>query len=220
MRILTLALTGLLAALPGAASRAETVVIPGAPDAIIRVVSRVAGPDPALIVGLHGYGAHETQIATLLPVDTAVPHIYVALRAPLILAEGGYAWFPIHSGVSGINIAPVVVERAVNELARLLPRMRLRSECPQKTFTFPVTPKAEHSHSRLLCSGRTPLRVLVAHGARDPLISKGEIATTRNALSSHGRAVTAFDEDVPHVVGNAGRLRLQRWLASTITRQH
>lgn len=87
---------------------------------VVRIVSRVSGPNLALIVGLHGYGAHETQIATLLPLYIEVPHIYVAPRAPLTLAEGGYAWFLVSTDASGFIVAPGALEQAVDDLVQRL----------------------------------------------------------------------------------------------------
>ncbi len=225
MRTPTLALTSLLAALPGAASRAEILTVP---EAVVRVVSRAAGPNPALIVGLHGYGARETQIATLLPVDIDVPHVYVALRAPLAMADGGYAWFEVSTDADGITVAPGAVEQAFDDLAQRLPHIAAETGVSARNVHVvgysqggtlalafalqrPDALASAASFSGALPPGlaassdRAPLPVLVAHGTRDALISKGEIATTRDALSSHGRVVTAFDEDVPHVVGNVGR---------------
>ncbi|WP_298975116.1 alpha/beta fold hydrolase [uncultured Roseobacter sp.] len=239
MRVVTLAVTSLLAALSGAASRAETVAIPDAREAVVQVISRGEGADPALIVGLHGYGASEPQIATLLPVELDFPHVYVAVRAPLALEDGGYAWFRFAAEAGGIVIAPGAVERAVDDLATLLPRiaeatgaasddihvvgysqggalaLALALDRPEAVAS--VAAFAGALPGDLATPQATaPLPVLAAHGRLDPLISEQDIALTRAMLAAAGRRVTPFDEGVPHVVGNAGRLRLQIWLADRL----
>lgn len=51
---------------------------------------------PVALVLFHGYGADERDLAPLGPVlAPTVP--WVALRAPLEVAPGGYAWYPIFS---------------------------------------------------------------------------------------------------------------------------
>ncbi len=57
---------------------------------IIRQASTEASSRPALIIGLHGYGADERQIETLVNVEPSVRHTFVALRAPLSLPGRGF----------------------------------------------------------------------------------------------------------------------------------
>ncbi len=65
-----------------------------APGVLYGEVSAGWTPDaPVALVLFHGYGANEQDLAPLGPVLTpALP--WAALRAPLGVAPGGYAWFP------------------------------------------------------------------------------------------------------------------------------
>jgi phospholipase/carboxylesterase len=58
------------------------------------VVVAAGSDDPAapVVVLLHGRGADETSIVQLVPYLAVGPH-YVAVRAPLALPDGGFAWF-------------------------------------------------------------------------------------------------------------------------------
>ncbi len=64
------------------------------PGVLYSEVSEGWTPDaPMALVLFHGYGATEQDLAPLGPVLTpALP--WAALRAPLGVAPGGYAWFP------------------------------------------------------------------------------------------------------------------------------
>ena len=53
-----------------------------------------AAAKPALIIGLHGYGINEKQMATLVPLTLQAPHVYVAPRGDYDLGDGSYGWFP------------------------------------------------------------------------------------------------------------------------------
>src|ERR1700751_2500545 len=65
-----------------------------APGALDGEVSAGWTPDaPVALVLFHGYGANEQDVAPLGPMlAPALP--WAALRAPLGVAPGGYAWFP------------------------------------------------------------------------------------------------------------------------------
>ncbi|MCA0330547.1 MAG: serine esterase [Actinobacteria bacterium] len=58
------------------------------------VVVTAGSDDPAapVVVLLHGRGSDENGIVGLVPYLPAGPH-YVAVRGPLALPDGGYAWF-------------------------------------------------------------------------------------------------------------------------------
>jgi phospholipase/carboxylesterase len=54
-------------------------------------------PDaPMALVIFHGYGANEWDLASLGPM-LALTVPWASLRAPLAVARGGYAWFPLFS---------------------------------------------------------------------------------------------------------------------------
>ena len=65
-----------------------------APGVLYGEVSAGWTPDaPVALVLFHGYGANEQDLAPLGPMlAPALP--WAALRAPLEVAPGGYAWFP------------------------------------------------------------------------------------------------------------------------------
>lgn len=61
---------------------------------IHRSTPGVAAADHPLTVVLHGYGASEHDLVPLWPY-LGLPGETVFLRAPLALAQGGWAWFPL-----------------------------------------------------------------------------------------------------------------------------
>ena len=56
---------------------------------------------PILVLGLHGFGIDERQVATLVALELERPFVYLALRGFYTLEDGTYGWFPIHFVDSG-----------------------------------------------------------------------------------------------------------------------
>ena len=197
--------------------------------------SNPAAPAPLVVVGLHGYGIDERQLATLVPLsDLAHPVLRVNPRAPLAAPEGGYAWFPVRQGADGPHIDAAEVEAAVDLVVE---HVRVaRSTYPASPVTLlgysQGAAVAVASVPRLLgladavvaIAGSVPnlpppragsargLPVLLGFGTLDPVIGEPERRATRAWLAEAGAAVSQQLEAAPHVVTAAHRRRVARLL--------
>ena len=61
-------------------------------------------PNQPLLIGIHGYGADEMQMKTLVNLAIDIPHTYIAPRALEKHPTGGYRWFPIEVTNDGIGL--------------------------------------------------------------------------------------------------------------------
>lgn len=67
---------------------------------VVRADPPAVGAAPALVVGLHGFGSDERQVASMLALDLPGPLVYLAPQAPE--PEGsGFSWFGLQAGPGG-----------------------------------------------------------------------------------------------------------------------
>ena len=220
------------------AGEITTIRAPSGPW-IVETIHRAHAPHetPLLIVGLHGYGIDQRQMATLVNVRPDLPNIYVALRGRYPAPEGGYGWFAVGLDGDRIVFDPAELTRIGDTVADLLPhladrfgadpaRIHLVGYSQGATLALHIAlsrPDAAASVTgfagALLPAGGDPAPspsgptpVLIGHGTRDPLISADDIAATRARLERAGRVVELVTHPVPHVVSRAGRADIETWI--------
>lgn len=80
------------------------------PDAVLWSTPERERAGRPLLLLLHGFGSHEGDLFSLAPGLPLGPAV-AALRAPLTLAPGAFAWFPLEA--TGVEL-----DRAADEAAR------------------------------------------------------------------------------------------------------
>lgn len=178
-----------------------------APGVLYGEVSAGWTPDaPVALVLFHGYGANEQDLAPLGPMlAPALP--WAALRAPLGVAPGGYAWFPpIALGdrdparATGAawqwidaHLAPDATVAAVGFsqgglMATQLLRTRPERVAATVVLSGFVQAAPQPADERL--AARRPA-VFWGRGARDPMIPADAIEGTRQWLTAHSTSPSA-----------------------------
>lgn len=190
----------------------------------IEITARRDGVDPALrstrplLLLLHGYGSHEGDLPSLAAyLPDALD--WVALRAPLGLPTGGFAWFPIT--VPGRPGAEPVIEAADAVLAWLdahvhpgtpvvplgfsqggLMVTQLLRQAPGR---FPAgvilsgfTLDATLPGDEVLAATRTP--VFFGHGDADRVISAETTARASAWLHGHSTLTDKVYAGLPHSI--------------------
>ncbi|MEL6448378.1 MAG: thioredoxin domain-containing protein [Pseudomonadota bacterium] len=206
-------------------------------DVVVRVL-REAPEDadrPALIIGLHGYGADERQMASLVNVAPSVPHAYVAIRGFETVGARGYGWFPVANGPAGVTYDADAVAKAADRVLEAAEAMSAwLGTDPDRVYLVGFSQGATVSLSAALLrpSGaagfvgfagtlpafdQTDLRstaapVLIGHGSRDPAVRPEDTDLTVARLVGAGRRVELSVYPVPHVVSAAGRRDISRWI--------
>jgi len=198
-----------------------------------------------LIIGLHGHGSNENQMETLVGLDIAQPHNYLAIRGFHKLDEGGYTWFSISVTQNGITFD---VEDVLLSLKRL--RNAISMLCDQfnadpeqvylvgysqgavmslaYTLRYANTLTASAAMAGHLLPELKPLTpntealkdfpIFIGHGTLDAVISQADIEVTADYLTHLGLDVTLNCYKIPHVVSVAERRDLSVWLLQQMNR--
>lgn len=194
---------------------------------------------PALIIGLHGYGINEKQMATLVPLTLQVPHVYVAPRGDYDLGDGSYGWFPV-GVVDGKPFYELSDLRAATErVVRLVPPLLEATGCDPNRVVLvgysqgavvSMTAAIEHPHrfaAVASLSGRrdTALAVpdessgfplFVGHGLMDHFVTREEMQQSAEWLRAANYELTYREYNIPHVVSRREREDVQAWADSVL----
>ena len=224
---------------PNATTLADGAVALESPsgDVVIRVL-RIPPEDadrPSLIVGLHGYGMDEQQIASLVNIEPTTPHAYVAIRGFEQIEPRGHAWFPLTASTSGVNYSPEAVAAAGDRLFWAIAAIGnwLHTD-PDRVYIVGFSQGAAISLAASLLrpedaagfvgfAGALPVfdraelpttavPVLIGHGSRDPSIRAESTDLSVARLIEAGRHVELKVYAVPHVVSAAGRRDIAQWI--------
>ena len=175
-------------------------------------------PDaPLALLFLHGYGANERDLAPLGPMlALAVP--WVSLRAPVRVAPGGYAWFPVLSpgGPDPADATDAVwqwIDAYLNPDAKvavvgfsqggLMATQLLRTR-PERIAATVVLSGFVHAvpqpADERLRAGRPA--VFWGRGARDGMITADAVERTRQWLPAHSTLTDRVYPDLAHGIGD------------------
>ena len=188
---------------------------------------RVVRADPgarALVVGLHGYGSDERQIATLIGLDLG-PVVYLAPRAPL--ADGdGFSWFDLGIGPDG-RVVPGDTGPAVQAVAAFTAaasrawgtrRAALVGYSQGGALALRAWAAGGPFDAVAAVAGGVPpvpdsvpsVPLFVGHGTLDPFTSAADVRQSVAALAAGD--VTLHESAAPHVVTAEQRAALSAWL--------
>ena len=200
-----------------------------------RVVRSDASGDarPLLVVGLHGFGSDEAQIASLVGLDLPGPVVYLAPRAGL--ADGdGFSWFEISIGADGTpeagDVGPALARvHAFAEAARRAWRSERSvlvgySQGGALALTAAVSAPGTFDAVASVSGGLSPrpptlgpgVPLFVAHGTLDPAVPAADVRQAVKVLDAGGRDVTYHESAAPHVVTVAQRAALSAWLRARL----
>jgi len=183
-------------------------------------------PATGSIVLLHGYGASEEDLAPLAEmIDPSLSA--TALRAPLSLPWGGYAWYPIVPRGEKIDFDAGEVAAAVAQATEAIEAIAQRDGRPPILLGFsqgggialsvalmrpelcravvalsavpPMVPPAQRAPRAALAK----LPFFVAHGTRDPLLPLVYGHATRAALEESGCAPEWHEYPMVHEISPA-----------------
>lgn len=200
-------------------------------------------PEPLLLLGLHGYGIDQRQVASLMFLETTRSNLlYLAPRAFLSLDDGTRAWFPIHQQGNDFLIDSEELTRSLDDLASLLTHLRAETGIPRhRTYLFgysqgatlalafalrhpgEIAGAAAVSGALLpealtvqagLAENIPPPRLFIGHGTFDPLITTESMRRARDQLLDLGFPITYREYPAPHVVSGGQRHDVAAWLDS------
>lgn len=209
-------------------------------DVVFRVI-RQAEPGetrPTLIIGLHGYGHDERQLQTLVNVAPEASNTYISVRGFFRSEDGGYGWFPISAGETGLVFSEDDLSVALERIAAAAPALaRELGTDPDQIFFLGYSQGATVSLSLALrhpdagagfvafagallpnndaskdAAPESNVPVLIGHGTRDPTLRPQDVDRSVTALADAGRQVELQTFDVPHVVSAAGRRTIAKWI--------
>lgn len=176
-----------------------------------------------LVVGLHGYGATERQLDTLLPIPDSIA-TYVP-RAPFGVEPGFGWWLPAPTD-GGIELVPSdALDRAVALAVDHIHRAQaIEAAPPDRTIlvgysqgaALALTVAARHpgliagvvtgagaliaGRDRVVSAEDRGIDVLVMNGSLDPVIRHEDHRATVEAFADAGHRVVERYDHVPHVI--------------------
>lgn len=210
------------------------------PNSLTRLVwePQVASENPPLLILLHGLGSNERDLMELAPeLDPSLR--VVTLRAPHAYSVGGYAWFEIQWGPTGIRIDPAQVFESIDRLsgevealrAEFSPRRLILGGFSQGAImTVGATLRRPGLvDGAMALSGRfipelferpaaevTDLPVLVQHGLYDQVLDVAGSRVIRDAFAALGAKVTYFEYPMGHEVSWESIQDADRWLRDVL----
>lgn len=194
---------------------------------------------PPLLLLLHGYGANEDDLFSLVPyLDERF--LVVSARAPIRLrGMGGYAWFNLGFTPQGIAIDPAEVESARLTLKRFIDQIVAAYDCdPNAVYllgfsqgammslsvalSFPGTAAAVAAMSGRLMPQTVQqiqdkdaligLPIFVAHGTHDSVLPISHGRETRAALSELPVDLTYREYTMGHEISAESLEDITEWL--------
>jgi phospholipase/carboxylesterase len=219
------------------------VSAPGAPapTELVHRLRPAAGEPQGALVLLHGRGADEHDLYPVLDLlDRQRRLLGVTVRAPLMLAPGGYHWYVVRRvGFPD----PASFHQTVSALAPFLDALPDRLGVPwTRTVLGGFSQGGVMSYALSLGRGRPApaatlalssflpavegfeldlqsrrgLPVGIAHGTLDPVIAVDFAREARARLQGAGLAVSYWETAVPHSIDPRVLGDLQRWLQHTL----
>lgn len=193
------------------------------------------GGNPLLVL-LHGYGSHEGDLfglANFLDDRLSV----AALRAPIALPWGGYAWFNLEVTPQGMKRDLVQARQAIDELAGAVSAL-VREHAPSQLIVGGFSQGAmmaaalalkhpQLAQALVLMSGRLlepptrPLSVglppaIVVHGTQDEVIPIKDGREFSSRLQMVGMAVDYHEYPMGHTISEDSLEAVNTWLTTRI----
>ena len=190
------------------------------------------GRRPALVVGLHGFGADERQVGSMLALDVPGPVVVLAPRGPE--PEGpGFSWFGLDLADGRPEPRPGALAEAVGRVGAFAAaaarawgadpgRVALVGYSQGGTVALAAA-QAEGSPFAAVAAlagglgspGPPRVPLFLGVGTLDPFTDVGDVRA--RVASWAGADVTVSEADVPHVVAARHRADLSAWLRDRLS---
>ena len=193
--------------------------------------------DAPLLVLLHGYGSDEEDLMGLAPVLDPRFHV-VSVRAPIRLAEGGFAWFPLEVTGGGFAVSFEEAEAARDRVCELLVALQKRYDASGRTLLLGFSQGAGMAlYSGLRIPGTiggiaflsglflpemvpdggagdslNDIPVFMSHGQFDPLIPVARGRESRDMLTCLRMRIVYNEYSMGHEINAECLGDLQEWL--------
>ncbi|NTU57417.1 MAG: phospholipase [Chlorobiaceae bacterium] len=195
-----------------------------------------------LLVMLHGYGSNEKDLISLAPgLDNRLRTISV--RAPLMMGDDMYGWFPIEFTPYGITVDREAAGRALDQLTGFLRNLIARYRPPGgKVFLMGFSQGAvmnyltafkapELLHGVIALSGQLPdtqpeecmmplglenLPFLVVHGLYDDVLPVGKGRSAAQWLKENLSDITYREYPMAHQINDEALDLVAGWLKERI----
>ena len=195
------------------------------------------GQGAPLLVLLHGYGSDEEDLMGLAPALDPRVHV-VSVRAPIRLAEGGFAWFPLEMTEDGLAFSLEESGPARDKLCELIGNLQKQYDASGRTLLLGFSQGAGMALfsglrisetiagiaflSGLCLPGMVPegaaadslkeMPVFISHGQFDPLIPVAMARESRDILARLPLRILYKEYAMAHEINGECLGDLQEWL--------
>ncbi|MEO0586535.1 MAG: alpha/beta fold hydrolase [Planctomycetota bacterium] len=193
---------------------------------------------PALVIGLHGFGIDETQVATLMQLELSFDHTYLAPRGFFTLDDGTHGWFPIGVDDQGVAIDMRDAIAAMDRLAEYIhAAVEATGADPGRVYVVGYSQGGAMAiamarrHPQVasayvgLAGGVLPrvppaddapanasATLFIGHGTVERFTTAEQMSSHAQSIRDDGHDVTYRTYVVPHVVSGAMRRDVSAWL--------
>ena len=194
--------------------------------------SETESPPPHLVVGLHGLGANEQQLGTLLGLDLPVGSVYVGLRAPVEYGRESFSWFDPLLDAEHIDYRPEV-DRVADFVSALRDRTHgtvaattIVGYSQGAALTVAVSSLRSDAAANIVLGSAAvppgllalgpgrPDRAFVAVGKKDSFVDADSLAELTTGLGALSGGLTVRHYDIPHVISPAMTDDISQWISA------
>ena len=188
---------------------------------------------------IHGYGSYEGDLFSFAQYLPKNYHI-IALRAPIVLAEGSYAWYTItfdedmnkwsndEEGIQSRNLIISNIEHHLKRLNSSKKNVDLLGFSQGAILSWSLGMSYPKSINRIMAlsgfynpkldqessESKADLKCFSSHGIIDPVIPVAHTRIGINNLREKGVSVAYKEYDAPHTISPNNFRDLLQWLQS------
>jgi len=188
---------------------------------------------------IHGYGSYEGDLFSFAQYLPNNYHI-IALRAPIVLAEGSYAWYTItfdkdmnkwsndEEGIQSRNLIILNIEHHLKRLNSSKKNVDLLGFSQGAILSWSLGMSYPKSINRIMAlsgfynpkldqessESKADLKCFSSHGIIDPVIPVAHTRIGINNLREKGVSVAYKEYDAPHTISPDNFRDLLQWLQS------
>ena len=188
---------------------------------------------------IHGYGSYEGDLFSFAQYLPKNYHI-IALRAPIVLAEGSYAWYTItfdkdmnkwsndEEGIQSRNLIILNIEHHLKRLNSSKKNVDLLGFSQGAILSWSLGMSYPKSINRIMAlsgfynpkldqessESKADLKCFSSHGIIDPVIPLAHTRRGIDSLREKGVSVAYKEYDAPHTISPDNFRDLLQWLQS------
>ena len=188
---------------------------------------------------IHGYGSYEGDLFSFAQYLPNNYHI-IALRAPIVLAEGSYAWYTItfdkdmnkwsndEEGIQSRNLIILNIEHHLKRLNSSKKNVDLLGFSQGAILSWSLGMSYPKSINRIMAlsgfynpkldqessESKADLKCFSSHGIIDPVIPVAHTRIGIDSLREKGVSVAYKEYDAPHTISPDNFRDLLQWLQS------